>query len=53
MRRVDATPKAKEVREIIDHRPAAAPYVPRGSEVTSPVQEPAVPEVSAPAPEAK
>ena len=28
MRRIDSTPQAKEVREITDHRPAAAPYVP-------------------------
>lgn len=32
MRRIDSTPQAKEVREIIDHRPAAAPYIPPAPE---------------------
>lgn len=41
MKRIDATSQSKQVRELTDHRPAAAPYVPRGSETTSPVQEPA------------
>ncbi len=28
MRRVDSLPQGKQVREVIDHRPAAAPYIP-------------------------
>ncbi len=32
MKRVDSTPQAKQVRELVDHRPAAAPYIPPAGE---------------------
>ena len=36
MKRIDATRQGKQVREIIDHRPAAAPYVPPKTEADKP-----------------
>jgi general secretion pathway protein D len=35
MKRVDSTPQGKQVREIIDHRPAAAPYIPPTGETAA------------------
>lgn len=49
MRRIDATKQGPKIREIIDHRPAAAPYVAPGSEISSPVVPASVP-AEAPSP---
>ena len=49
MKRIDSTPQAKQVREIVDHRPAAAPPA---REFVSPFPTtPEMPEPAAPAPD--
>ena len=35
MKRIDTLPQGKQVREIIDHRPAAAPYIPPAVETAT------------------